>query len=286
MATRSGSVSPSNSSDSYFRAWGKWISDSFSAFGWVQTSDTGQVNWATVTYPTTTWTSRGYEIWRMNDSLQSTYPVFAKIEYGSAGTATIPWIRLTIGTGSDGAGNITGIIFSAMPIYYGNTTTASACYASGSTNRIAVHMFKAASQHWSFAIERTHDASGGDSNVGVMVFIQYGALTWQSHQCNFTGSNPQRYAAWNHSQAPPSGSGAQAPDIHVYPVRCWTPGESFPSLNYVAYVVSDYADGSTYSITGYDGVSRTYLCFNTTYPGNINAASSSQQAVRHMMRYD
>lgn len=286
MATRSGNVSPSNSSDAYFRAWGKWISDCFSAFGWVQTADTGQANWTTILAPTTTWTSQGYEIWRMADALQATAPVFLKIEYGSAGTATYPWIRLTVGTGSDGAGNLTGVVFTGTQIYPASqSATAYPSYASGASNRIAVQMTRSSSMHFLFTVERTHDAAGADTNVGVMVFWQLTSSGWGSRESHFSGSNPASYAAWNQSQFPPSGSGAMSPDIHVYPIRCWTPGESFPSMNLVAYVATDFTDLSTYSITGYDGVSRTYLAIGGSAPGNLNG-DTVRQAGRYMIRWE
>ena len=80
--------------------------------GWAQTLDSGQINLTTnALYPSSANQSIGYQIWQMQDGLQTTYPIFIKFEFGSAASASLPAFWLTIGTSSDGAGNITGILF-------------------------------------------------------------------------------------------------------------------------------------------------------------------------------
>jgi hypothetical protein len=95
-----------NSTDAHFRSWGSALSAAWAGLGFVQTADTGQVNWTTVTHPTLANTFQGYEVWKANDALQSTCPIFFKVEYGSSSTTNNPSIRVTLGTGSDGAGTI------------------------------------------------------------------------------------------------------------------------------------------------------------------------------------
>lgn len=53
MAKVTASLAPDNSSAAGFRAWWSWISAQLAAFGWVQSADTGQINWTTVGNPTT-----------------------------------------------------------------------------------------------------------------------------------------------------------------------------------------------------------------------------------------
>jgi hypothetical protein len=280
MSTRSVSQAFSNNSDANFRLWGKWISDGFSAFGWVQTSDTGQINWTTVLAPTLATTFMGYEIWRMNDTLQSTYPLFIKIEYGSAVAAATPAMAITYGTGSDGAGNLTGV-FCARTVYNAasGVTTAAPNFASGDANRIFLLMAKDQGAAALISIERTHDAAGADSNIGIMVFSCMNSA-WTGRQAHFTGLQPNVYTTINHSMTPPSGSGALAPDIHLFPVRCWTPGESFPSLNMCAIISTDFSDNALISVVGYDGTTRIYRVLGSNYPGNL---SSNQQATKCVM---
>jgi hypothetical protein len=89
-----------------FRAWGKKISEGLAAVGLVKTSDTGQIDWATVEVPAIN-TMAGYEIWRFNDAEQSERPIYIKIEYGRGATEPIPAIKCSVGRGSNGSGTLT-----------------------------------------------------------------------------------------------------------------------------------------------------------------------------------
>jgi hypothetical protein len=98
-----------NSTDAAFRAWGSDLSGKFAAAGLIKTGDSGQINWTTVPRPASS-AFGGYEVWRFNDSLQSAAPVFLKIEYGSSSNQGTPALRVTLGTGSNGAGTLTGLV--------------------------------------------------------------------------------------------------------------------------------------------------------------------------------
>lgn len=97
-----------------FRAWGSALSAGIQGCGLSQTADTGQINWTTVTYTATANYSSGYEIYQFTDTLQATYPIFIKIEYGTGaqtGTTTgEPAIWITVGEGSNGSGTLTGTL--------------------------------------------------------------------------------------------------------------------------------------------------------------------------------
>lgn len=110
----------SHTSDATFRAWVSAISTNLQAVGLIKTADTGQINLATVvrTFSVGGEILHGYEIYRFNDALQATRPVFFKIEYGHAATGvgtaiqgpTSPAIYVTVGSATDGAGTITGAL--------------------------------------------------------------------------------------------------------------------------------------------------------------------------------
>lgn len=109
MTATSFSAAPTNNTDANFRLWGSGMKTALAAVGLVQTADTGQIDWTTVVAPVATQTVKGYEIWRFNDSLQSTVPIYIKIEYGSGTGAAIPQIKYSVGSGTDGAGNLTNV---------------------------------------------------------------------------------------------------------------------------------------------------------------------------------
>lgn len=101
-----------HSSDATFRAWGAALSAAIVAGGavfgkLVPTTDTGQINWTTVTRPGTN-TVAGYEIYKFADTNAGTAPVYIKLEYGTGTTAAVPQIWVTVGTGSNGSGTLTG----------------------------------------------------------------------------------------------------------------------------------------------------------------------------------
>lgn len=109
-----------------FRIWGKAISDRLSSM-LVKTTDTGQIDWTTVNKPSQGVTA-GYEVYRFDDALQATAPIFIRIDYGSSSASggTTPMLSYTIADGTDGAGKMIGgavspLIssgFSAIPQQY------------------------------------------------------------------------------------------------------------------------------------------------------------------------
>lgn len=106
MATAQYSSNLDHTSTAGFRAWVQELSTNLQTV-MTKTSDTGQIDPATVNLPTNN-TAGGYEIYRFNDSLQSTRPIFIKFEYGTQ-TAGLPQIWVTVGIGTNGAGVMTGI---------------------------------------------------------------------------------------------------------------------------------------------------------------------------------
>ena len=98
---------PDNSTDANFRAWVQFVHDLLiTTGGWVDPGDTGQLNIAAAAHPIAANTKVGYRIYRMDDTLQATSPVFMRLDYGSSATANQTGIWVTIGTATDGAGTI------------------------------------------------------------------------------------------------------------------------------------------------------------------------------------
>ncbi len=146
-------IGPYFTNDAGFRVIGAAINAAILAVNIVQTSDTGQINWASVTKPSVAWTQSGYEIYRFNDTLQSTKPVFFKLYYGCGPNSAYLSLWLQVGTGTDGAGNLTGNVSAGFTISCSNTNDNSArnSYFSGDTNRLCVALFpNVASPSWNW----------------------------------------------------------------------------------------------------------------------------------------
>lgn len=92
----------------------KHIFDGLATVGLTQTADTGQLNLTTA--PAAVFSSAsysyGYTVHRFNDTYQSTYPIYIRIDYlnsaGSMGSTVKPTFKFTVGTSTNGAGVIGG----------------------------------------------------------------------------------------------------------------------------------------------------------------------------------
>jgi hypothetical protein len=151
------------------------------AAGWVQTEDTGQVDLDTYNVAPAINQVVGFQVFRMNDLLQPTHPVYMRLEY-VLGSATVIWptirVRFSL-TGTDGAGTLTG---TQSPSY---TLTASSAQAgaawsfmSGEPDRLAMVLCTAlqstnATQVHTMllSVERSKDADGDNTGDFIHVMI-------------------------------------------------------------------------------------------------------------------
>lgn len=165
MSVQTFSAVPNIDTLANYKSWAKGISDALAAIGWVKSSDTGQIDLSTVgAVPTSGAT--GYEIWKMADALQTTHPIFLKLEYwNQSGT---PTIGVTVGQGSDGAGTLTGNITSHFVVNFDANASPWPCAVCGDTSRVTILMFITAGPSdsgvpFGIQIERSHDATGADT---------------------------------------------------------------------------------------------------------------------------
>lgn len=193
-----------NTTDADFRQWGKAISDGIAAVGLIKIADTGTVNWATVAKPSTANSGTAWEIWRLNDALQATHPLFIKIEYGAL-FLTAPGIWITLGRGSNGAGAITGILAPRrLATYEGTPATAGdpnntiePIYISsdGSSLAIVARVSSSAttSHNPAVIIDRSRDASGTATASGGVILTEGGGAI------NLTTPAPASMHSWTYN---------------------------------------------------------------------------------------
>lgn len=173
----SNALAASNSTDTLFREWVAFIIDGLVAGGWVQTADTGQIDTTTVTRPLAANTMQGYAVFRMDDDLQGTDPVFMRLDFGSGSAANNPGMGVEIGTGTDGLGSISGSLQSltmgASTAPRSSSSSASSsgttCHISATPGHALIAMFVNANSAlgWSYGIERRQDGAGGVSDAGL-----------------------------------------------------------------------------------------------------------------------
>lgn len=101
-----------HTSNAGFDAWATEMFNNLAAVNagiFAQTADTGQLATPVVAARPGTNTAAGYWIFKLNDSVSST-PLYFKIEPGTGSAATTPQFWLTVGTGTNGAGTLTGSV--------------------------------------------------------------------------------------------------------------------------------------------------------------------------------
>lgn len=243
-------------SDANFREWGKKLSDAIVACGLVLVADTGSINWTTVT---TGASKRGFEIFRFNDTLQSTAPIFIRIDYGqgSYADAAVWW---TVGTGTDGSGTVTGNPSAAILCEIYNTGDATqTAYVTGSTNWLAWTLMlasPAASMPALLSIERTHDGTGADTNEGLLILNHTGAAIKQMMWFAASGSGTSE-STWG-VLFPGSGNSSSGSYVAVYPFFLTKGIYTFPPIGFLAGNSNNFTAGVPFSLTYY-GAAHTYM---------------------------
>lgn len=292
MATATATFTFYGDTDAKFRAWGSTLSGLLaSCFGWVKCADSGQIDWGTVLKPAVGNTKQGYEIWRFNDTLQATAPVYLRIDFGSGNNALNPCLWVQIGIGTDGAGNILagGIDLGAVHNQSADNTPRTG-YFSGAPGRghfcLGLNPAIGVGQVY-FGIERTKDSSGNDTGDGVIATWQLAAgvtpASWrqQYYQLGVGGPGFENRLGM---LMPSVGSGVSGGNTAVYPQ--WVGGRGpFMSygLNLFSYFVDDITAMVTIALTVY-GAGHTYLPLGTVLGGCITGATANKSSL--LMRYE
>lgn len=283
MTTASWSTVLDQTSDAAFRAWGSELSTKFAAVGMVQTADTGQINWTTVTRASTN-TAAGYEIWRLSGSA-----LYFKIEYGSGSATTTPSLWITVGTGSNGTGTITGQSSTRTQVGSPSTAIISTVTSYQSYLCATASYFglawKIGSGSAGFARQfivaaQTVDNTGAASSVGYYVLANTGSGTSLYAQnvattAGVTGSALTNLAAspffvpGNSSANPASsadGAGNNQAFVWWYQILGTTPMS--PLLHAATVLKAELTLGNTASMTLVGSSAHTYLSATQAYIGD------------------
>jgi hypothetical protein len=279
--------------------------------GWVVTADTGQTPPASLTIVTPgPDLQRGYRIYRMNDALQSTYPVFMKLWFGTSEVNVSPYefaiTQCTIGTGSDGAGNITGVLFNctsrfcipASGVSSPGSTNPCNSYGSADAGRVQLGMFNASNvNQLYFSLERSKDSTGADTGAGLMMtWTPGGNASFPTPAINAIptciyinysgGSQPGAESGLNFILTVNNPTQSFGGNIGVGLVSHFYGYEQQPGLGTLVVHTSDIAAEVSFPVTIY-GVAHTYMSMNvleaTIWSGTAVIARSD---TRIAMRYD
>lgn len=262
MATQILSLIPTNATDADFRNWGKAISDALTAFGLTKTADTGQIDWATVLKPATTNAYQGYEIRKFTDSLNTTRPVFFRVEYGGGNPAAAPALKWTFGTGSDGSGVITApvnisAITNLQIVSPASSPTPQSCYLSGNGGRFALGLFVSASSSGIYICAgRTKNQSNGeDTSEALLISRSTPSAGLANYYFNFTTSPVAELSGITTPNV--GGSGADGTNINLYPNYFYRGGTPIAGLNSIGIFNNDFQGTNPVTLNVLGG-SHTY----------------------------
>jgi hypothetical protein len=291
MATHSTTAAFDHSSDAGFQVWMQAFHDCFEFSGQILqvTSDTGQYNpsdIATATRPSTN-TPWGYRIYAFNDTAQTTAPIFIKIEYGTGGSSSQAAFWWTVGTGSDGAGNITGVTVTRIQVNmdaYNSTTTAYPYLASSGDGYFNIIFNKGnfpGSTGFLFCMSRSFDFTGAPSTLGWMFVGIYGSPDVITSACysyavgSVLGTFLSQYYApfipGNVNSLIAGGSAQVMKWTSTFP-------ESTPVMAIVSVSGNDLTDGTTFTATVAGTTSHTYKVIDAGHKATINNSNNGQHA--------
>jgi hypothetical protein len=295
VTTRSWSLAVNNSGDAGFRSWGSSVSQSLGLVGLVQTADTGQINWTTVTQPTVSSGVAGYEVWRFTDS-----SIFLKIEYGNGPGATNPkplGMWLTVGTGSNGSGTLTGTVSTRSLCHTFSIGSIAGTYQSVMSYSNALGFFGMAlffgaigsGTAWTLGgmVAKTTDANGVPTADGATVYWRgisdtlrdpppVQALNFQTNTAQAVCSNGQYSVLPHNISTSLTGSDQQA-FLH------WTAlPRVYPVPQMLSVLGVEFPRAATFTTTAIGTTPRNYysLGAQTGYPGaftNNEPASASPE---------
>lgn len=280
MTTASTNTVIAHTSDATYRVWVAEIITQLLAVGLTQTADTGQVNVATVTRPAIN-TLNAYAIFRFNDTLHGTNPIFIRIDFGTGTVATTPQMRVSVAQSTDGAGTLTGLATTRVgcnaqasaPISTILPYSSRFCYNAtqgflGMVWKQQAHdvdcayggffIFRSVDAAGAPTADATHvlaqaasDTGGVTANVGTMQVIS----TVTSSVYN---TAPFPSVAWANGPPLALANTLVGANAQVFPVWQYTPRLGITNQLAVA-VLSEIAVNSTVAITVLGALSVTYL---------------------------
>lgn len=184
-------------SDAAFRAFGSTLSAQLGTM-LTRFPTSNDINWSTVALPASNTYTTTFEVYRFNDSLQSSHPLFLKFEYGLTNATAAYAIRLTIAKACSAAGVLSGIVFPARDIALSAavSTTPQTCYISnGDGSSLCLALAPTLTYVGScLIVERAFNSNGTLNGEGLWVSYRNRADTyanintncWYNYMCAYT----------------------------------------------------------------------------------------------------
>ena len=170
----------SNDTVELFRAWGSELSAQIGTI-LTRVPQTNDIDWVTVNLPSSG-SYGGSEVYRFNDTLQATAPIFIRLDYGSQGSVN-PKIAATIGKSVNGSGVVGGVLRTST-IISGGTAASSVenCYIFGDGSTFVMSLAPSSTSRGGyFLIERSVNSGGTPTGDALLIGYQDVATATPTH---------------------------------------------------------------------------------------------------------
>ena len=295
-------------------AWAKKISDALTAIDVVKTADTGQINLTGTTLaipssPDTSFKSAGYEIRKLEAAGLPT--IYLRIEYGvrnsgavAGSTNNTPTLKLSVGTSTNGAGVLGGVLaqydsFSNYGHYTGSVTTNAPrpfFFSSDGQNYLTMMidpaLVGATSSPTSavvplvYCLERSIDPATGNYDgegctiLNSSVEIPSGQSATFRHVLNFTATSVNSGGQIPAQTDPMWTSSGNAGATTLFPVTVLLPRPKGPLRSCVYIYAAEAVPGTQFSTTFY-GATRTYIACTKQNSMNVSPNSATFPCLRY-----
>ena len=211
----------------------------------------------------------GYEMFRFSDPLQSSKPVFLKVEYGTANSQERPQIRVSVGNGTNGAGTLTLQYASSLASQVSGTPsllpqTTWVCYKDGAFTLAWGQKVPVTTPNLVCGVERARDAAGDSTDDGLVLVTN----------ANAGSPNFPTFYHWSYETGALVGSGtlcltphaansALSSVVNIYNYFTFTPNLR-NLLAWFCYKNSEIPAFSEVDIALLGSTARHYVCLGPT----------------------
>lgn len=300
MATKSDTTLTNNmSTNAHLQANAQFIEDLLvTTGGWVQVTQTGETAPGSLVKSGSANTKSGFRVYRMNDSLQATAPLYMRLDFGTGTSASIFGVWVSLSSSINGSGTPSGTVYwtdvattqptlvSAATALTGTVDSRGAAGTGWAVWRLFDNNSSSA-VHMQMSIERTKDSSGNDTADGFLWMWSTSTPTWTRMLYIPAGSSPPTAETGMQVLMSTNNPSAVAGNVGIgIPIPMYGYAQQ-PGLGLITCRASDIAASASVTLTLY-GASHTYLfpaCTSTQQVQSVDSGSA-RASCRAGIRYE